>query len=100
MSAFAGRTNVRKLGSRRFVVDSVRASAPPNGRGVVRLARTGAARCYRIPAGRELNPEGAAARPAMSLSDDERRTLAVLDQRLGRRILANIATIVTPDTTN
>jgi putative transposase len=32
------------------------------------------------------------------LSDDERRRLAVLSIRLGRRILADVATIVTPDT--
>ena len=30
--------------------------------------------------------------------DDERRRLAVIGQRLGRRILAEVATIVTPDT--
>ena len=34
----------------------------------------------------------------MRLSDDERRRLAVIGQHLGRRILADIATIVTPDT--
>jgi putative transposase len=34
----------------------------------------------------------------MRLSDDERRRLAVIGRRLGRRILAQIATIVTPDT--
>jgi hypothetical protein len=32
------------------------------------------------------------------LSEDERRRLAVLGARLGRRILAEVATIVTPDT--
>jgi Integrase core domain len=32
------------------------------------------------------------------LTDDERRRLAVLGARLGRRILAQVATIVTPDT--
>ena len=32
------------------------------------------------------------------LTDDERRRLAVLGARLGRRILAEVATIVTPDT--
>jgi len=32
------------------------------------------------------------------LNDDERRRLAVIGQRLGRRILAQVATIVTPDT--
>jgi len=32
------------------------------------------------------------------LSDDERRRLALVGQRLGRRILAHVATIVTPDT--
>jgi hypothetical protein len=35
----------------------------------------------------------------LRLSDDERRRLAVIGQRLGRRILDEIATIVTPDTT-
>ncbi len=34
----------------------------------------------------------------MQLSDDERRRLAVIGYRLGRRILAEVATIVTPDT--
>ena len=34
----------------------------------------------------------------MRLSDDERRRLAVIGQRLGRRLLAQVATIVTPDT--
>jgi putative transposase len=34
----------------------------------------------------------------MRLSDDERRRLAVIGYRLGRRILAEVATIVTPDT--
>src|ERR671910_2638784 len=34
----------------------------------------------------------------MRLSDDERRRLAVIGERLGRQILAQIATIVTPDT--
>ena len=34
----------------------------------------------------------------MQLTDDERRRLAVLGARLGRRILAEVATIVTPDT--
>jgi len=34
----------------------------------------------------------------MWLSDDERRRPAVIGQHLGRRILADIATIVTPDT--
>jgi hypothetical protein len=34
----------------------------------------------------------------MRLSDDERRRLAVIGQRLGRRILAHVATVVTPDT--
>ena len=34
----------------------------------------------------------------MRLSDDERRRLAVIGRRLGRRILAEVATIVTPDT--
>ena len=33
------------------------------------------------------------------LNDDERRPLAVIGHRLGRRILADAATIVTPDTT-
>ncbi|HEY8165773.1 MAG TPA: integrase core domain-containing protein [Gemmatimonadaceae bacterium] len=32
------------------------------------------------------------------LSDDERRRLAVIGQRLGRRMLADVVTIVTPDT--
>jgi hypothetical protein len=32
------------------------------------------------------------------LTDDDRRRLAVLGARLGRRILAEVATIVTPDT--
>jgi putative transposase len=32
------------------------------------------------------------------LTDDERRRLAVLGQRLGRRLLRELATIVTPDT--
>jgi putative transposase len=32
------------------------------------------------------------------LGDDERRPLAVIGYRLGRRILAEVATIVTPDT--
>ena len=34
----------------------------------------------------------------LRLRDDERRRLAVIGQRLGRRILAEVATIVTPDT--
>ena len=32
------------------------------------------------------------------MTDDERRRLAVLGARLGRRILTDVATIVTPDT--
>jgi putative transposase len=34
----------------------------------------------------------------LRLADDERRRLAVLGQRLGRRLLAAVTTIVTPDT--
>jgi len=34
----------------------------------------------------------------LRLSDDERRRLAMIGYRLGRRILADVATIVTPDT--
>ena len=34
----------------------------------------------------------------LRLNDDDRRRLAVIGQRLGRRILAEVATIVTPDT--
>jgi hypothetical protein len=34
----------------------------------------------------------------LRLNDDERRRLAVIGYRLGRRILAEVATIVTPDT--
>jgi hypothetical protein len=34
----------------------------------------------------------------MRLSDDDRRRLAVIGQRFGRRMLANVSTIVTPDT--
>jgi hypothetical protein len=34
----------------------------------------------------------------LRLSDDERRRLAVIGQRLGRRTLARVASIVTPDT--
>ncbi len=32
------------------------------------------------------------------LTDDQRRRLAAKSQRLGRRVLAQVATIVTPDT--
>jgi len=34
----------------------------------------------------------------LRLNDEERRRLAVIGHRLGRRILADVATIVTPDT--
>jgi hypothetical protein len=34
----------------------------------------------------------------LRLTDPERRRLAVLGQRLGRRLLTQVATIVTPDT--
>ena len=34
----------------------------------------------------------------LRLTDDERRRLAVLGKRLGRRLLSQVATIVTPDT--
>jgi len=34
----------------------------------------------------------------LRLNDNERQRLAVIGQRLGRRILADVATIVTPDT--
>jgi hypothetical protein len=34
----------------------------------------------------------------LQLTDDERRRLAVCGQRLGRRLLSRVATIVTPDT--
>jgi len=34
----------------------------------------------------------------LRLNDDERRRLAVIGQRLGRGILARVATIVTPET--
>lgn len=34
----------------------------------------------------------------LRLTDDERRRLAALGKRLGRRILMQVATIVTPDT--
>src|SRR5688572_22060333 len=34
----------------------------------------------------------------LRLTDDDRRRLAVLGARLGRRLLADVATIVTPDT--
>ena len=35
---------------------------------------------------------------ALRLNDDQRRRLAALGKRLGRRVLGSIATIVTPDT--
>ena len=34
----------------------------------------------------------------LRLTDDQRRRLAVKGQRLGRRVLRQVATIVTPDT--
>src|SRR5712691_8279315 len=34
----------------------------------------------------------------LQLTDDDRRRLAVRGQRLGRRLLSQVATIVTPDT--
>src|SRR5262249_35589184 len=34
----------------------------------------------------------------LRLTDDERRRLAAKDRRLGRRLLRQVATIVTPDT--
>ena len=34
----------------------------------------------------------------LQLCDDERRRLAVLDQRLGRRVLAEVTSLVTPET--
>ena len=34
----------------------------------------------------------------LRLDDNQRRRLAVIGRRLGRRILADVATIVTPDT--
>src|SRR5687767_13616070 len=34
----------------------------------------------------------------LRLNDDERRRLAVIGHRLGHRILAEVATIITPDT--
>jgi hypothetical protein len=35
----------------------------------------------------------------LRLTDDQRRRLAATGQRLGRRVLRKVATIVTPDTT-
>jgi hypothetical protein len=52
-----------------------------------------------VPTRRAPRPQGAQLRSRrVQLTDDERRRLAILCASLGRRILAEVATIVTPDT--
>jgi hypothetical protein len=45
----------------------------------------------------EPRPEGAVAPSAPAVADDDRRRLAALGASLGRRMLAQVATLVTPD---
>ena len=62
-----------------------------------RLAKPTSAGCHRLYKGGKQDPERAARRkaaPTPSL-----RRLAVLGKALGRKVLSEIATIVTPDTT-
>jgi len=46
----------------------------------------------------EPRPGGAARKKRLRLKDAERRKLAVLGKKLGRKALAELATIATPDT--
>ena len=57
-----------------------------------------AGRRDRIPARRESSTEGPAYGQRLRFNDGERRRLGELGHRLGRRALADVATLVTPDT--
>ncbi len=46
----------------------------------------------------EPSSEGATQRGRLRLTDEQRRRLAAKGKRIGRRLLAQVATIVTPDT--
>jgi putative transposase len=84
--------------NRRGDIDVSGVSISVDGGDAVRLAAACAAGCDRIPSGRESSAEGAAGRERLRLNDSERQRLAELGHRLGRRLLGDIATIVTPDT--
>ena len=62
------------------------------------MAPGGTGECHRVPARRESTIEGKARRAACASTIGERRRLAVLGHRLVRRVLAQVAPVVTPDT--
>src|SRR6266853_5433936 len=53
---------------------------------------------HRLPSRGESGASRATRPAAIALTDDQRRRLAAKAKRLGRRLLAEIATIVTPET--
>jgi hypothetical protein len=79
-------------------VDSACDPAAPFRRVTPRLASPGTIRRHPLPARREPRLEGAAARSTPAAHRRRTPTVAGLGARLGRRILADVATIVTPDT--
>src|SRR5439155_3947271 len=52
----------------------------------------------RLLGGGEPRPSGAVEGRRVQLTDDQRRRLASKGERLGRRVLRQVATILTPDT--
>jgi hypothetical protein len=56
------------------------------------------ASCDRVPARRESCPAGSARQRRLRLNDDHRGRLAAKAKGLGRKLLAEVATIVTPET--
>ena len=63
-----------------------------------RLDQPAATAGHRLPAGRESSPPREARQEEGPLNDDQRRRLAAKGRLLGRRLLAEICSIVTPDT--
>ena len=63
-----------------------------------RLDQPAAARCHRLSPGREPRPPGQIGARRLRFTDDQRRRLSARARTLGRRLLREIATIVTPDT--
>lgn len=79
-------------------VDCAGAAVSVVARGLGWLARARAGRRQRLLARGESRPEGAAGRQRLRFDDSERRRLAELGQRLGRRVITQVATLVPPDT--
>jgi putative transposase len=63
-----------------------------------RLGRASAGGPDRVSKDREPLSDGAAGKKRLQFTDAERRKLAVLGKKLGRKALAEVATIAAPDT--